>query len=312
VESLAKSLDLDVEELAPQNVATIAQLDRRLGRLEAFPLGVLRRFGRTDRFLSELVERLGVESKWPIARPTVTGTSIDDYWIDPTYPLIYAPADWRSLLGLAALGHEVAHPLWTEHRASASPAVATAIAAHVAGLGLDPGDAQALLGAWAPEGIWIAELACDAIATFLLGEAYPWQHLRHIIRSGSPPYEPTFRTDRGARLHPADLARLRLSGLVLGKLGLAVAPVEAEIELYLPARGETMSSAYRDSYPDTLLDSIATATTDLLDSLGVARAMSGPPTGVVRLFNDAWTEFRRDPAAYAAWESATMKRLKAP
>jgi len=312
VDALAASADLDIEALAPQNVGSLARLDRRLGRLESFPLGALRRFDRADRFLSELLDRLGVECKWPMPRPTVTGSSIDDYWIDPSYPLIFAPADWRCLLGLPALAHELAHPLWGEQTEETSPGFKEAIDTYVSTQGLDEADEQLLLSAWSLTGKWTTEFACDAIATFLIGEAYPWQHLRHLIRSGARPFEPTFRTPAAAQVHPADVARVRLCGLMLGQLGLSATAIESEVADYLGVSGEREPAAYAQTYPDSILFGIASAVADLLRRLGVVPVSSAPAAGVTSLFNQAWTEYRTSMAAYASWEAATFRTLKAP
>jgi hypothetical protein len=231
--------------------------------------------------------------------------STDDYVTYAPFPLALAPSS-VSLLIAPALAHEVAHPLisaepdfWAPVEPILSADLATA----------DEATRATAATTWGRTGRWTVELACDAVATYLFGAPYPWQHLQHMLRIGSRPFVPNYLTTDAARLHPADLVRVRTCAAVLDLLGVDAGPVGDEVAAYVAARGDPEPSIFGRSYPDSVVRAIAESVVTLLRARGVVPAAEAAETTVATLVGQAWVAFLADAGAYPAWEATAIDRL---
>jgi hypothetical protein len=310
LEVLRASPNLAVPELAPQQLALFASLDRQLGRLETFPLAAIVRFDRADEFLTRLIRSIAAEANLPASSLVVSATSVDDYWADPTYSLVFAPTDWRTILGLPALAHELAHPYWADTDPAWAAPVDQALSAFLDNQGFDQDERTILAAAWSLDGKWLTELACDAAATYIAGGAYPWQHLRHMVGISADAFAPQFRRPGATSLHPADAARMTVCLEVLASIGGDPKPIDAALTTYVEALGDKEDENYRQSYPPVVLAALVGAVVS--NVRGSVRAQHRTKGTVAATLNDAWVEFLRDQATYPAWELSALRALRAP
>src|SRR5262245_60264933 len=106
------------------------------------------------------------------------------------------------------------------------------------------------------------------VATFLVGAAFGWQHIRLCAGDGQGGYYPAL----GERAtHPANEARLRGVLAVLERMGAATigARVEQAWQDYMAARREVRPPDYEVCYPQALIDSLAERVVTGCQSLGL-------------------------------------------
>jgi hypothetical protein len=304
VADFRRTKDLDEAGLATQHLGSLADMDRTAVLLDA-PLTALDRFGDADAFWTRLLARLAREANWPRDAPVVSAMSADDFWTDVPFPLVLAPRG-ATLLDLPALVHELAHP-FVETAVIWTPTAQTALDTSL--VGADARARQAAAAVWGPSGFWLTELACDAVATFLMGPAYAWQHIAHMVRVGQSAFLPVYMTALCARLHPADRARIRLCADVCRLLGMDADPFTQELTDYEVGRGDTLPSIYGRSYPSAVLEAIAVSVIERLRGLIVVSATAAPVGGVAAATAEAWKMFLADPATYEAWAPAAVAKL---
>jgi hypothetical protein len=134
------------------------------------------------------------------------------------------------------------------------------------------------------------------VATYLVGPAYGWQHVRLCASTSSAAYHPTLgeRAD-----HPADEARLRDMVAVLTHMGATEtgARITSLWNSYLDASRKSRPQDYEVCYPQTLLESLAKNVIAGCRSLGVRgfdQPAEGPPSHVPALLAEAWDRFLAD------------------
>jgi hypothetical protein len=162
------------------------------------------------------------------------------------------------------------------------------------------------------EGTWRIELAADMIATYLIGPAYGWQHIRLAVNHGTDPYYPS---PDAIQDHPADQARLDGILAMLKLLGLKREANEIEahwsqlldLDLYKqPPLG------YELYYPASLIQKLAELVYAGCQEQGLIsfRYQSQSDQHLVTTINRAWQAFNQNPATFPEWESDTMRKLK--
>jgi hypothetical protein len=150
------------------------------------------------------------------------------------------------------------------------------------------------------------------VATYLVGPAFGWQHVRLCAGRGQDAYHPTLG---GTVEHPADEARLRGMLAVLELMGApeASAQVGALWHGYLAISGETRPADYEVCYPQELIESLARYTVEGCRTLGLRGfdQIVDPPRAndIPALLGKAWERFLTDPQAYADWERQRLQRL---
>jgi hypothetical protein len=292
-------------------------LNRILRQLELFDLPLLQRWSPADRLITEMCHALLGQVDWPFEFPLVACFSTEYYWAHPIRKIIAAPAnEEQRLLAVGDLAHELGHLAFVEDPLRFVGPVLVEVARYVQrngvspppGLNVEPRAFFAELSlAWRA---WLQEFVCDAIATYLVGPAFAWQHLRlACMEDSSQFYEPVgFDAD-----HPADDARLRLSLLMLEQLGHHEAACEIEEcwgEL-LTTVGATETPEYEAAYPDELLRAVVLSVRSHCQRRGLrAYDPDAECDDVARLANDAWERLHAEPDGYAEWERQALSACR--
>jgi hypothetical protein len=319
INELVQDPAIDDERLATNYWATYRRLREGLNQLEWFVVTLLERFGEPDRTISRVLRRLCAQIGWSQRVPLV-GAYASDYY-STALGMIYVPAsETSSLLGLPDFGHELAHVLLLRvaDRAAWRAPFEQALADYIERLrGRLRRDNQDAYLALLPELIrqwrdhWWSEFSADMIATYLMGPAYGWQHVR-LCAGRVEAFAPGLDEDEASD-HPSDEARFRGICTLLRTL----APSEDRDALedfwssYLRASGQMAPPDYDLVYPPELLEPIAANVISRCRALGLRSfdQAASSPDDVVALLNEAWRRFEADPVAYEAWEREALLGL---
>lgn len=161
---------------------------------------------------------------------------------------------------------------------------------------------------------WAYEFVSDMIATYVVGPAYAFQHIRLASgRERSKTYTPQLGELYSGTKHPSEEARFR--GMVEILLMASDPEVDRLRELWADYTGsvrDTQPLHYAICYPASLIKSLADRTAKGCEELGMRRydmASHGDDGDIPGLWIEAWRRFRENPRAYAEWETVTLKRL---
>jgi hypothetical protein len=260
--------------------------------------------------------------RWPTLTPLVAALSSQYYWTMPDFNLICTPAtEGTTLLGLPDLCHELGHILLLHYETTLTGDFIHELATYieheqrrVAAQQRPPEYRRLynlLFAQW--HDAWLREFVSDMIATYLVGPAFGWQHVRLCAGRSQDAYHPALGETAE---HPADEARLRGVLAVLALMGAqeAGARIGALWRDYLAASGETSPADYEVCYPQTLIASLARHTVEVCRALGLRGF--GPvidPLGtddIFALLDEAWERFLIDPQSYADWERQQLEKLQ--
>jgi hypothetical protein len=286
--------------------------------VECYPLLFVERYAESDRRLTRLCRRLAQQIRWPLTPPLVGGFSTQYYWTMAPFGVICVPAAEEStVLGLPDLCHELGHILLLQEEPRFTQTFLGGLAAYivaeqrrvVAGQRASQYTAlyAQLFAQWRDQ--WLREFVCDMIATYLVGPAFGWQHIRLCAGGSRSAYRPAFGETAE---HPADDARLRGVTSVLATLGIATTQLETLWADYLRMSGERRPPDYERCYPDSLIKSLAIKTVEGCRAVGLRGfdEIPNPREGdIIGLIDEAWQRFLADPAPYLEWERMRMDQL---
>jgi hypothetical protein len=158
---------------------------------------------------------------------------------------------------------------------------------------------------------YVQEFFCDVFATYLVGPAYGWSHIRLVLSTQDELYHPTFG-ETGT--HPADEARMRVILASLAEMG---ADTEAE---QIREKWGALTSIFVDKpdgeyaicYPDDILLKLSRQVLRLCRGLDLMPFFDQPKdaNNLPSLMQEAWEQFHRDPDSYPRWEAANTEALK--
>ena len=256
------------------------------------------------------------ESSIPLVPPVVTCSSSTYYWTFPTFYLIGVPAgEPGSLLGISDLAHEFGHllletneTLLDDLRVIVNEKMQELRAEAVLAGAPHAADMMVTIQLWNES--WLDEFACDVIASYLLGRAFGFQHIRLCAQRGRWPYTPTLGEPA---THPADAARMQMILAALTAYGavddaLAVGSVWDRFIAHQPNRSGT---AYDLCYPQELFELIATRVTEAARSLAIVNSLAtrAQPDTVAAVLVEAWDRFLTDSRTFQTWEDDALKEL---
>ena len=317
-EQLLADPTLGVAAFLPNHLRAVRELERRATLVEFYLLPFAERFADSDRRLTRLCNRLVQQVRWPLPPPLVVAFSNQYYWTLAGFPLICAPAaEADTLLRLPDLCHELGHKLLERHAAVADrflPDVVDYVDREKrrVATGQRPSEYQLLydqlLANWLDR--WVLEFGADMIATYLLGGAFGWQHVRLCAGHGTEVFRPTLGE---AAEHPADEARLRGILAVLEQTGAATAGVTLRSvwQRYVSSPANTPPADYGLAYPQALIESLAGYVVDECRQLGVRGfdEIAEPVDDIAALIAEAWDRFVTDPDLYNPWEQSRLEAL---
>lgn len=311
-----------ITENQPERLRQFKRLVRDLDLLETVCIAALERANHTDLHLNRLVERIRQEIAYPLLPPVVTPLSQAYFQTWPDFHLMLVPlSEGNFLLHLPDLYHELAHPLFHErynqrvapfldafHEVIEAVTVYTETELEKEQGGAESEYLELWLICWLKG--WAEEFFCDLFAVYTLGPAFAWSHLHLSATRGDDPY----KVPLGMRVttHPPDGARMAV--ILEGLMFMGFHPEAAQIENQWKQLAKTVQSQpeveYHRCFPAHLLKLLAEKA--LAGVAGMKCRLAKPETrnDVHDVFNQAWTEFWRDPGTYVQWEKQAVQHLR--
>lgn len=328
IESDILSILADPQFLSPRllknRLQQYSQFSQVMRMLEAFPITTILRYEDNEHYFFALLQRIVSQISYTHPVPIVSTFSKDYYWALPEFNLLAVPPfEEFSLLSLPDLLHELAHVLIRQHQKEFIGRFAITLKMHfrqqrqyVQDQQKPPGyDAmiQKIQEQWIDE--WLAEFASDMIATFLVGPAYGWAHIRLCASQGNSVFLPGPDKVAGAS-HPADNSRMDaiLKILDLLKLEVDSKAIKQHWEEYHKRSGHKMPQDYALCYPILMIEKLAEKVFEACRGvkLRAYTDQAALPTNlnVPILLNQAWQQFRLDPKTYPEWEKRALEGLR--
>ena len=295
--------------------------------IEGVGLTALERANETDWRLNRLVKQIRKEISYPlILPPAVTSISREYFYIHTRFDfnlLCVPPGEGYSLLHLADIYHELAHPLLLDsHLPSTRPlrhgltAIRDLVLEHFFTEMQEeerqrgPREFTAYLELWMQCWYrhWATELICDLFATYTLGPAFAWAHV-HLCAKRS---QTAFAVPNETLLtHPADDARMQVMLFGLDRLGFQEQATAIEkrwlevVKLFASGR----QAEYRRCYPRKLLGKIEDVTYEAVSKTGCRIATPGLTDFVHSTLNQAWEKFWDGSDTFHQWEEEAVAKL---
>ena len=160
---------------------------------------------------------------------------------------------------------------------------------------------------------WTTELACDMIATFMVGPAFGCTHLRLCCSLDPDIFRPGFGE---SSTHPSGESRMRAIIRMLERIGLNEDSkvIQEQWLKYVSVNGSDKPIEYDHCYPDKLIDSLAEIVYGGCMKIGLApykdQQATSDDINLPTLLNEAWTVLLANPQGYATWESKQVKRFR--
>ncbi|MBO0936489.1 hypothetical protein J2I47_08040 [Fibrella sp. HMF5335] len=294
---------------------------------------VIRNYGKPERYLNKLIERIyqeiGFVSTRRIPLLTTTAAPQNYYWVYPKHDIIGVPPGGEDdLLHLSDLYHEIGHIIfmlayvfsgynWITGKFEKNLQVHFNDQIFEATQNQLPPVFCRKLEGWrdmwlkTQECKWLEEFVCDLIATYLTGPAYAWTHLKLVLSEGKASYD-LYGTE--SPNHPADEARFRAIRFMLFETGQSESVSELD-EAWELVKGAYQKPDYYDSAcPDELLEDLARTVyqncqrqtlQSYADQCSVAASRP-----VSALLNEAWRQIHAAPERFARWEADAITSIK--
>ncbi len=305
--------------LLPNHLQLYKRWNERVRVVESYPFLFVERYAESDRRITRFCQRLTEQVGWPLPAPLVATFSHQYYWTVAEFNLICAPGiEGTMLLSQPDLCHELGHVLLLAYKALFVEVFLHALEHYILEEQRRVDTEQRplqyrslydlLLMQW--KDAWVLEFVADMVATYLVGPAFGWQHLRLCTGNSQAVYYPGLND---MAEHPADEARLRGIIAVLEQMGAseAVDRVQALWDHYLAVCGETLPPDYEVCYPQVLIEALAQRTVEVCRTLSL-QGFDAPGTSggnIPSLLNEAWERFLADPQTYADWERSQLETL---
>ena len=282
---LLEDPSLGASALLANHLQTYRRGDELATLVESDLLPFVERYSESDRRLTRLCRCLLEQVHGSLPAPLVVALSSQYYWTQPVFNLICVPAaEETSFLGLPDLCHELGHILFLHHEPTLVGNFVEQLAEYILQeqrwVDTDQRPPQyrslydVLFSQW--RDAWIQEFVSDMIATYLVGPAFRWQHVRLCAGRSQGAFYPSLGE---TAQHPADEARLCGIEAVLGQIGMAdvSSRIRALWNRYVDVSRESMPADYPLCYSQSLIESLAQNMVEGCRSLGL-RSYSDRPS----------------------------------
>jgi hypothetical protein len=287
---------------------------------------VLKYYGTTEVYFQKIVHRIYKETGQILKPPVVTSFfSLEKYfWAKPPYLLGIPANEEKNLLNLSDCYHEKGHFIAYEYepsyfmftrktRAKINDYFISQIKA--ANSKDKPERAKQLNGFYEKwiEKNWLEEFLCDMIATYFIGPAYAYTHIKIVLSSNDKEDDVEHNLFKiNSELHPADEARMRGVFAMLNEIGEAESITKINTYWIPLVEGKPQGKYYEWAYPDILLEELAKEIFDAcrnynLNSYHTQCTKFDKP--ISKLLNEAWAYFLNSPEKYAVWQQQILDNL---
>lgn len=292
--------------------------------LEWYPMPAILHYGPSDHYFRIFMSQALAEMAYPFSLPVISMSKDNYYSSYAFFSLIMGPLlEEYSLLGLPDLFHELGHLILDRERLRFLGGFDAELKKYFAKerrgvrIAQKPPTYEEIIKEIEQQWIdtWSVEFVCDMIATYLVGAAYGWAHLRLCASSPSDNvYEPG--PENLNSTHPSDHARLQgiVEMLLLLKEKEETAHLRSRWNKYLSLTGDSPPQDYALCYPGQILKKLAQYVYDGCKALGLKPFSEQVPIfggqTVSNLLNNAWREFLTNPQQYATWEESRLAKLR--
>jgi|SRR6266850_1052102 len=319
IENLLNDPDFASPSLLVNQFDFYKRLAELLNTFEWHPLGLLDHYNDRDLYFYRFSKLFCEQIQYPYPPPLLSAHSNEYFSSVPPTNLISVPlGEDTNLLALPdfvhELGHLIYHHVWKKLVAQFMPHLQKHINDQKLSTASQAAKAyedklQLLEQSWSQR--YAIEFFCDVFASYAVGAAYGWSHLRLVLATQTDLYNPSFGD---TATHPADEARMRIILLTLKRMGYDGAAVA------LKGRWDALTSIlvakpdgeYHFCYPDALLEKFSELVTKLCRELDLIPFFDQPTAdnNLPNLMQQAWDRFHSDPVAYAQWETGKIASLK--
>ncbi len=320
LQDLLADPDFGAEPLLRNQYDEYKRYEEIVGVFEGHAIALLDHYNKQDHYFYGFVKLLCEQVRYPYPTPLVSAHSAEYFFSSPLTNMIGLPlAEYQFLLALADLLHELGHLFCFRRGHVILQSFIPLLGRHIAERkqrAVDEAASKAVLRNFDNlEQIWqqryATEFACDIFATYLVGDAYGWSHLRLVLATKSDLYHPSFGEEA---LHPADEARMRAVLITLEEMGgtEAAQNIARTWEQFKNTVSDVSDGEYEYCYPDELLRGLAREVIAACRVQNLIPYYDQPDEklNLLRLMRHAWEQFHSDPEAYVEWETQRVKALR--
>jgi hypothetical protein len=315
-------------QMQSQAISAYQELFQEVVLVEEILVPILINYDANDHRGFLWLHQFGAETRFPAEGiPSITTKSDHYYWTYPELRIVGMPiGDVEGILGWPDLVHELGHILLAI-RPDFLKDFIPVVQRHFQGerdLILDLGGhpqsnkwiniAQSKWGS-KRDGTWREEITCDLIATYLMGPAYGWQHLRLVTNRDNNPYYPLPTSINHTATHPADQARLEAIMAILRIMQQTenTKRLESTWKQMLEARHYgKRPQGFDVYYPQNLIKKLANIVFQQCQNLRLiayAEQATQNELNIVALVNQAWAFFQETPSQYGNWEKNAIYKF---
>ncbi len=320
IKKLIDDPDLGVSYLLKNQINSYRRYAENVNILETFKITLLDNFNHKDYYFYKFSKLFCHNVKYLGEPPLVSAHSLEYFWTLPTENIIYVPlCEDNFLLGIPDFVHEVGHLFYDCFENEILQPFTKVLRSYIkqqrenlknkAASKSYPKYFKLLEQTWLQE--YIIEFSCDIFATYLVGSAYGWSHLRLVLVSEREIYYPSFG-DEGT--HPADEARMKAILLTLKQLGESeqVEKISQQWEQFKSIIAGPPDGEYEYCYPDEILRELAKQVISVCEKNGLIpyHKQSYSEDNLPRLMQEAWQQFHDNPTGYVDWETQRVEKLK--
>lgn len=300
----------DVDDLLKQILKSYRDARREIDVIEENFVGHLVRFNEPDRFLTNLAASLWKETNLPDTPPIVITNTTGYFSTWAEARIVFSPpSSEHNLLIFPDLYHEFGHILRQSLRIELlGVRYESELISHLIELEnevkrqsrpLDKDVIPLIIARW--ENSWAEEVACDTLASFILGPVYGWCNI-HLCLQNSDVYH------KGSS-HPADAARTKHIFNVLRRCGFnsEVNKMESIWNKYLDVAEQKTSSYFQDYHPISLFTAIMEDVEEVIKENSFGNLDKSP---TIAILNESWKQFIENPNIYTEWEEKKVFVLK--
>jgi hypothetical protein len=320
IEKLINDPDFGAAPLLINQFDIYKRLSELVNTFEWHPLALLDHYNERDLYFYRLAKLFCEQIQYPYRSPLMNAHSNEYFSSLPPTNMVSVPmCEDRHLLALPDFVHELGHlvhaRIWRKFVAEFKPYLQQYIseqkvkAASQASPAVYQDQFDLLEQVWTQR--YVVEFFCDVFATYLVGQAYGWSHLRLVISSQSELYHPSFGE---AQTHPADEARMRIILATLKEMGddSAALAIEDKWKDFTSIITDKPDGEYHFCYPDDILQRLVRQVIKECRAIDLIPYFDQPEEehNLPSLMLEAWEQFHSDPANYLEWEAAKTDALK--
>jgi hypothetical protein len=319
IENLLNDPDFAAPSLLVNQFDSYKRLAELLNTFEWHPLALLDHYNDRDLFFYRFSKLFCEQIQYPYPPPLLSAHSNEYFSSVPPTNLISVPmAEDDHLLALPdyvhELGHLIYHHVWKKLLAQFIPHLQKYVDEQKLKTSSQAAKTyedklQLLEQSWLQR--YAIEFFCDVFASYVVGAAYGWSHLRLVLSTQTELYRPSFGD---TATHPADEARMRIILMTLERMGYedAADALKRRWDALTTIFIAKPDGEYHFCYPDKVLVKFSELVTAQCQELDLLPFFDQPTDdkNLPRLMLEAWDQFHADPAAYAGWETTKVAALK--